>query len=79
MPKLRHRQHGPDCPLLETFTEGEDDTGSVVSRATSGIGSMASGRSGMTGVPSATSRSSDFRLGDMHHPPAEMDATALPT
>ena len=79
MPKLRHRQHAPDCPLLETFTEGEDDTASVASGATSGVSSMASGRSGMTGVSSATSRSSDSGLGDMHRSPAAMGATALPT
>ena len=79
MPKLRHRQHAPDCPLLETFTEGEDDAGSVASGATSGIGSLASGRSGMTGISSATSRSSDSGLGDMYNSPAAMGATALPT
>ena len=76
MPKLRHCQHAPDCPLLETFTELEDDTTSVVSGATSGIGSIASGSSG---ISSATSRSSDSGLGDMHRSPAVMGATALPT
>ena len=79
MPQLRHRQHAPACPLLETLTEEENDAASVVSGATSGIGSMASGRSGMTAISSATSRSSDSGLGDLHNFPAVMGATALPT
>ena len=80
MPKLRHRQHAPGCPLLETFTEVEDDEASVVSEATSGIGFLwFREASGMTGISSATSRSSDSGLGDIHRSPAAMGATALST
>ena len=86
MPKLRHRQDAPDCPLLETFTEDQEHaaslasgvTSGITSGVTSGIGSMASGTSRMAGISSAMGRSSDSGLGDKHNSTAVMSATALP-